>query len=127
MAHTIREFCLEITQRFLRPVAIDDDSVASYFVSMTDNNTFVKQPSQLSLDSNDSPINGPLSSTLEFKIKSGPDLINSNYLFDLIGSTANITNNASGNSSCKIIDSYIRVTGRNIGYSIDIPVRYAKL
>ena len=94
---------------------------------MTDNNTFVKQPSQLSLDSNDSPINGPLSSTLEFKIKSGPDLINSNYLFDLIGSTANITNNASTNSSCKIIDSYIRVTGRNIGYSIDIPVRYAKL
>tara|TARA_R110000796_G_scaffold5103_1_gene19343 strand:- start:3141 stop:4073 length:933 start_codon:yes stop_codon:yes gene_type:complete len=112
---------------YLRPVAIDDDNVATYLISLTDNNSFVKQPAQLSLDANDSPINGPLSSTVEFKIKSSPDLVNSNYLFDLIGSTANITNNASGNSSCKIIDSYIRVTGRNIGYSIDIPVRYAKL
>ena len=127
MDHRLGRLVDTTGKTFLRPVAIDDDSVASYFVSMTDNNTFVKQPSQLSLDSNDSPINGPLSSTLEFKIKSGPDLINSNYLFDLIGSTANITNNASTNSSCKIIDSYIRVTGRNIGYSIDIPVRYAKL
>jgi hypothetical protein len=112
---------------FMRPIAIDDDNVATYLVSLADNNSFVKQPSQLSLDANDSPINGPLSSTLEFKVKSSPDLVNSNYLFDLIGSTANITNNASGNSSCKIIDSYIRVTGRNIGFSIDIPVRYAKL
>tara|TARA_R110002020_G_scaffold348908_1_gene562531 strand:+ start:10789 stop:11721 length:933 start_codon:yes stop_codon:yes gene_type:complete len=112
---------------FMRPVSIDDDNVATYLVSLADNNSFVKQPSQLSLDANDSPINGPLSSTLEFKIKSSPDLVNSNYLFNLIGSTANITNNAAGFSSCKIIDSYVRITGRNIGYSIDIPVRYAKL
>jgi len=112
---------------FLRPVAIDDDNVATYMVSLADNNGFVKQPSQLSLDANDSPINGPLSATLEFKVKSSPDLINSNYLFELIGSTADITNNASGQSSCRIIDSYIRVTGRNIGFSVDIPVRYAKL
>ena len=112
---------------FMRPIAIDDDNIATYLVSLADNNSFVKQPAQLSLDANDSPINGPLSSTLEFKIKSSPDLINSNYLFNLIGSTANILNNGATNSSCRIIDSYIRVTGRNIGYSIDIPVRYAKL
>ena len=112
---------------FLRPISIDDDNVATYMVSLTDNNSFVKQPSQLSLDANDSPINGPLSSTLEFKIKSSPDLVNSNYLFELIGSTANITNNANSAQPCKIIDSYVRVSGRNIGFSIDIPVRYAKL
>jgi hypothetical protein len=112
---------------FLRPVAIDDDNIATYLVSLTDANSFVKQPSQLSLDANDSPINGPLSSTLEFKVKSSPDLINSNYLFDLIGTTTAINNNGGSTSDCKTIDSYIRVTGRNIGYSIDIPVRYAKL
>jgi hypothetical protein len=112
---------------FMRPIAIDDDNVATYMVSLADNNSFVKQPSQLSLDANDSPIQGPLSSTLEFKIKSSPDLVNSNYLFNLIGSTANIKNNANSDSSCKIIDSYVRVTGRNIGFSIDIPVRFAKL
>ena len=38
-----------------------------------------------------------------------------------------VTNNAGSDSSCKIIDSYVRITGRNIGYAIDIPVRYAKL
>lgn len=113
---------------FLQPVAIDDDNIATYFVSLTDGNDFVKSASQLALDSNDSPINGPLSSTLEFKIKSSPDLVNSNYLFNLIGSTATIPNNSgSPGSTCKIIDSYVRVVGRNIGYAVDIPVRYAKL
>ena len=128
MDHRLGRLVDTTGKTFLRPVAIDDDNVATYLVSLTDGNNFVKQPSQLSLDANDSPINGPLSSTLEFKIKSSPDLINSNYLFNLIGSTANIPNNSGGGTSaCKIIDSYIRVTGRNIGFSIDIPVRYAKL
>ena len=127
MDHRLGSLVDTTGKTFMRPVAIDDDNVATYLVSLADNNSFVKQPSQLSLDANDSPINGPLSSTLEFKIKSSPDLVNSNYLFDLIGSTANITNNSAADSSCKIIDSYVRITGRNIGYAIDIPVRYAKL
>jgi len=127
MDHRLGSLVDTTGKTFMRPVAIDDDNVATYLVSLADNNSFVKQPSQLSLDANDSPINGPLSSTLEFKIKSSPDLVNSNYLFNLIGSTANIKNNAAGDSSCKIIDSYVRITGRNIGYAIDIPVRYAKL
>ena len=127
MDHRLGRLTDRTGKTFLRPVAIDDDNVATYLVSLTDGNNFVTQPSQLSLDANDSPINGPLSSTLEFKIKSSPDLINSNYLFDLIGTTTAINNNGGSTSDCKTIDSYIRVTGRNIGYSIDIPVRYAKL
>lgn len=129
MDHRLGRLTDRTGKTFLRPVAIDDDNIATYLVSLTDGNNFVTQPSQLSLDANDSPINGPLSSTLEFKIKSSPDLINSNYLFDLIGTTTNIPNNAglSPGSDCRTIDSYVRVTGRNIGYSIDIPVRYAKL
>jgi len=127
MDHRLGRLVDTTGKTFLRPVAIDDDNVATYLVSLTDANSFVKQPSQLSLDANDSPINGPLSSTLEFKVKSSPDLINSNYLFDLIGTTTAINNNGGLTSDCKTIDSYIRVTGRNIGYSIDIPVRYAKL
>ena len=114
----------------LRPVAIDDDNIATYLVSLSDNNSFVKAPEpSRDLTGNDSPIDGPLSSTLEFKIKSRPELVNGNFLFDLIGSTAEISNNAGGvnTSTCKIIDSFVRITGRNIGYSIDVPVRYAKL
>ena len=61
----------------LRPVAIDDDNIATYLVSLSDGNNFVKVPSQQNIDSNDSPINGPLSATLEFKIKSSPQSNNS--------------------------------------------------
>lgn len=111
----------------LRPVAIDDDNIATYLVSLSDGNNFVKVPSQQNIDSNDSPINGPLSATLEFKIKSSPQLINSNYLFDLIGGTSSIKNNTGSDGTFKTIDTLVRVTGRNIGYSIDIPVRFAKL
>mgnify|MGYP003134525655 FL=1 len=116
-------------QTMLRPVAVDDDNIATYLVSKTDENSFVTTPSQGSLLGNDSPINGPLSARLQFKIKSRPELVNGNYLFDLIGSTAAILNNKGGadTSPCKIIDTIVRVTGRNIGYSIDIPVRFAKL
>lgn len=111
----------------LRPVAIDDDNIATYLVSLSDGNNFVKVPAQASNDSNDSPINGPLSATLEFKIKSSPQLINSNYLFDLIGTTATIKDNSNSDRTYKVIDSLVRVTGRNIGYSVDVPVRFAKL
>ena len=61
MDHRLGRLVDTTGKTFLRPVAIDDDNVATYLVSLADNNSFVKQPSQLSLDANDSPINGPLS------------------------------------------------------------------
>ena len=127
MDHRLGRLTDRTGKTFLRPVAIDDDNIATYLVSLSDGNNFVKVPSQQNIDSNDSPINGPLSATLEFKIKSSPQLINSNYLFDLIGGTSSIKNNTGSDGTFKTIDTLVRVTGRNIGYSIDIPVRFAKL
>lgn len=133
------EFSIEIDSRlggivdkggktFLSPTAIDDDYIATYIIRKTPNSPFVFTPSQEALEASSSPINGPISSTLEFKIRSSQDLRVSNYLFNRIGvSTNTYSNRAGGNSTVKSIDSIVRITGLSTGYSLDIPVRYVKL
>ena len=43
------------------------------------------------------------------------------YLFTTLGSTTTI-----GSTSCYIIDSNLRVMGATTGFTIDIPIRFAK-
>jgi len=77
-----------------------------------------------------SPIDGPIYSSMEFKIRSSQDLRVSDYLFNRIGSTASYANReagGAGTTTVKIIDSIVRVTGHTTGYSLDIPVRFAKI
>jgi hypothetical protein len=133
------EFSIEIDSRlgsivdkngkvFLSPTAVDDDYIATYILRKTPNSPFVFTPSQEALEASSSPINGPISSTLEFKIRSSQDLRVSNYLFNRIGvSTNTYTDRGGASRSVKSIDSIVRVTGLSTGYGIDIPVRYAKL
>ena len=49
----------------------------------------------------------------------------SNFLFDRIGST-DTTTYASQHNNVKIIDSIVRISGMTTGFSLDIPVRFAK-
>lgn len=133
------EFSIEIDSRlgsivdrngkvFLSPTAIDDDYIATYIVRKRPNSPFVFTPPQEALLASSSPIDGPIASTLEFKIRSSQELRTSNFLFNRIGSTENYANRtASGTTSTKIIDSIVRVSGLTTGYSLDIPVRFAKI
>lgn len=132
------EFSIEIDSRlgsivdkkgltFLSPTAIDDDYVATYIVRKQPGSPFVYTPSQEALEASSSPIDGPISSTLEFKIRSSQELRVSNFLFDRIGTTASYSNRGGTTTSTKIIDSIVRVTGLTTGYSLDIPVRFAKI
>lgn len=133
------EFQIEIDNRlgsivdrsgktFLSPTAIDDDNVATYIIRKTSNSPFVFTPSQEALEAQSSAINGPIASTIEFKIRSSQDLRVSNFLFDRIGTTTTTYTDAGGaNPTVKIIDSIVRVTGLTTGYAVDIPVRFAKL
>ena len=84
-------------------------------------------PSQEALEASSSPINGPIASTIEFKIRSAQDLRVSNYLFDRIGSTKTYNDRNGDSRTTKTIDSIVRVSGLSTGYSLDIPIRYAKL
>jgi hypothetical protein len=132
------EFSIEIDSRlgsivdkngkvFLSPTAVDDDFIATYILRKTPNSPFVFTPSQEALEAASSPINGPIASTLEFKIRSSQDLRVSNYLFDRIGGTNSYTDAGGNPRTTKTIDSIVRISGLSTGYALDLPVRFAKL
>jgi hypothetical protein len=108
---------------------IDDDNVASYFLSLNNGN-FVVQNTQRQTDkfSPEQVVAGPRGTTLTFSIGASVDLNTSDFLFDQLGSTqaASTTGNPTG-QIVKYIDSIVRVTGATTGYQIDIPIRFAKV
>jgi hypothetical protein len=111
---------------------VDDDYVATYTVTKPagQESPFITLPTQTKLENKSSPIDGPVSSRISFKIRSSQDLRVSNFLFDRIGSTVSnkyLKSDGATYQDTKIIDSIIRVTGRTTGYAIDIPVRFAKV
>jgi hypothetical protein len=108
-------------------VSRDDDYVATYIFTKQPGDSFVRTPSQESPNDSSTPIDGPIASTLEFKIRSSQDLRVSNFLFNRIGGTKNYDNAGSGQTQTKFIDSIVRVTGMTTGYAVDIPVRFAKV
>jgi hypothetical protein len=108
------------------PSMVDDDNVATYIITESDDisNAFITAVNQVDFTDNSTPLNGPISKRLEFKIRSSADVQVSNFLFERIGSTDTTT--YSGHTNVKIIDSIVRVSGMTTGFSIDIPVRFAK-
>lgn len=108
-------------------VSRDDDYIATYIFTKQPGDAFVRTPSQENPNDSSTPIDGPIASTLEFKIRSSQDLRVSNFLFDRIGGETPYANADGGNTSTKFIDSIVRVTGMTTGYAVDIPVRFAKV
>lgn len=104
---------------------IDDDNIASYIFSQNRDLKFVKQNTSTAI--NNQVIEGARSTYLEFKIESSLDLRQSNFLFQKFGGTATMTNAASSTSNVRYIDSIVKVTGMDSGYSVNIPVRFVKL
>ena len=103
---------------------IDDDSIASYYLSRGTDSEYVNDITDSS-NSAQQTIAGPRGTRLVFKIQASLELNTSDYLFDTIGTTENITGK-SGATSHKTIKTNIRVTGVNTGYRIDIPVKFCK-
>ena len=111
---------------FLSPSSVDDDNIASYMLSAADV-AFISKPTDTNSNSTITPIQGPVSSFLQFKIKSSLDLKTSYYLFNKLGAVRTMDNQGGTTSTVKAIDSTVRVSGRTTGFNIDIPVRYVKL
>ena len=110
------------TEGAAAPVSfIDDDSVASYFISQAVPGFIGTVGTQV--DTN-LPISGPRGTKLTFKIKSSIELATSTFLFTKLGST--MTDAGDSTRNFKFIDSTIRITGATTGYRIDIPVRFVK-
>lgn len=114
----------------LSPSSIDDDNIALYVLSAETDPTFVF--TNTSTDegaSNGQVIAGARSTILEFRIASSINLRQSSFLFNRLGSTASDLppNSGASNPTYKFIDSLVKVTGLNTGYSIDLPIRFIKL
>jgi hypothetical protein len=105
---------------------IDDDNIASYYFSADSDIDYVREITDRTTDSSAMVIAGPRGTKLGFKLQASLDLNSSTYLFDLLGNTQNVEDVDGANVSCYTIDSNIRITGVTTGYSIDIPVRFAK-
>jgi hypothetical protein len=106
---------------------IDDDGIAYYTVLSSDNTTAI---TQIPTDSQGaSVIAGPRGVRLEFKIKASLDLQTSSFLFERLGGTdsTKFFDKSGAATDVLYIDSIIRVSGMNSGYSLDLPVRFVKL
>jgi len=74
-------------------------------------------------------IKGPRGTSLKFKIASSTDLQSSNFLFTRLGKSSQTWTNPTskgGSTTIHYIDSTVRVTGVETGFSLDIPVRFVK-
>ena len=107
---------------------VDDDSIATYYLSRGTDNEFVMDIQDTSENTSAGSIKGPRGTKLVFKVQSSLELNTSDYLFDTIGTTETISPTKSDvlGVSFKTIKSTIRVTGVNTGYRIDIPVKFVK-
>lgn len=103
---------------------IDDDNIATYYISRTSGGKFVSDFHSTTDQSEvQQTIAGPRGTFLQFKIASSLELNTNTYLFDQLGST---TTMAPNNTSVQTIDTIVRVMGATTAYSVDIPVRFVK-
>jgi len=108
------------------PTSIDDDDVATYIFTDTDEAGVVTRLSP----SEDSSIQGPRGTRVSLKLASSLELKTSTYLFGQLGSTgtADIVSGVKTLAAAdyQFIDSTLRISGVSTGYTLDIPLRFVK-
>ena len=103
------------------PSFIDDDNIASYYLSLTTNSSYFGSATL----TNSSVISGPAGYRLSLLVGSSTNLNSSTYLFTQLGSTSTLTP-ISTTVNLYHIDTTIRITGATTGFRVDIPIRFLK-
>jgi hypothetical protein len=115
----------------LSPSSIDDDNIALYVVSTETDPSFVFVNTVTDSGvGNGQVIEGARSTYLEFRIASSIGLRQSNFLFNRLGSedaNSDIIAQDGSTPAYFYIDTLVKVTGLNTGYSVDLPIRFIKL
>ena len=116
----------------LSPSSVDDDDIALYVISTETDPDFVFTNLNTESNAADQVIAGARSTYLEFRIASSINLRQSDFLFNRLGtsvaqSDSTLPGKDGANKAHKIIDTLVKVTGLNTGYSVDIPIRFVKL
>ena len=125
------------TRPVLSPSFIDDDNIASYFISFqggAENLGPDKYFETIETDNDgnkkaETAVNGRPGYRFRFGLKAAQDAETTDYLFTTFGSTITSTTalGASGlTSGLRFIDTTVRITGFTTGYRVDIPVRLLK-
>lgn len=96
---------------------LDDDQVATYILT----NAITPHSPDVNTSTNDSALVGPFQGKAQFKFTSSTNLRTSEALFNQFGQTITINTEI-----FKYIDTIMRVTGGNTGFSVDIPLRFLK-
>ena len=106
---------------------IDDDNIATYYLSKNTDSSFVYDLTGHKSDDTFT-VSGPRGSALVFSVQAQLQVQQSNYLFEKLGQTSIATLTHAGGSTFtgNYIDSTIRVIGATTGYKIDVPIRYVK-
>jgi len=108
------------------PSNVDDDDIATYIISATTDNSFVRQNKNSSGDTGQ-VIAGPRGNIVQFRIRPKIDLAESDYYFDLFGTAeTGVTITYSTTTSVKYIDSFVTVYGASTGYTVQVPIRFFK-
>ncbi len=129
------QYLIEIDNRFFSltsaadsinasPSYIDDDNIATYYLSQASNSQFVSAIPGATVE-NASIIAGPRGTMLMMKLKSSIDVNSSDYLFNNLGIDISSGFGLAANS-IKSILANIRVVGVTTGSSIDIPILIIK-
>jgi hypothetical protein len=111
---------------------VDDDRIASYYVSLTTNANFVKNIKKpnaaVDATAKTSVIAGPVGTRLLYALRASTELRSSNSLFDKLGSSKSglTLDGITYSDTFRYIDTTVRVTGVTTGYRLDIPIRFIK-
>lgn len=111
------------------PSFIDDDQIATYYVT-TNVGNFVQRctPGNLTdaaAAASNEVLPGPRGTKLQFGVYASAGLKSSTYLFDTIGTTG-IVSGGTYTNDFSVINTTVKVTGITTGYSIDIPITFAR-
>ena len=103
------------------PSFIDDDNIASYYLSLTTNSSYFSSATL----TESSVISGPAGYRLSLLVGASTNLNSSTYLFTQLGSTSTLTP-ISDTVNLFHIDTTIRITGATTGFRVEIPIRFLK-
>jgi len=105
------------------PSFIDDDNIASYYLSLTTNSSYFSNATL----TDSAVLDGPAGYRLTLLVGPSTNLNSSTYLFTQLGSTSQIDpGDGDGNVDLYHIDTTIRITGATTGFRVDIPIRFLK-
>jgi hypothetical protein len=124
---------LKSANQLANPNFVDDDRIASYYISNSTPGSFVTSLAAATSNdgtnnSNISAVSGPRGTRLEFTIRASLELNTSISLFTRLGGGMTINpESGEGNFGAHYyIDSTVRITGVTTGYRLDLPVRFIK-